>query len=126
LLQDALIHRGTRNRIDRVARQPEGADLVHISTTEANVEALSLPAAAAANAMRQAAVTFAHGKGEVIDCWVSALRGFQECGVGELLVEYPGYGRSTGSPSERSIRAAVLFACSQGTGPCAHRSCNRR
>jgi hypothetical protein len=36
------------------------------------VEALSLPAAADANATRQAAVIFAHGNGEVIDYWVSA------------------------------------------------------
>jgi pimeloyl-ACP methyl ester carboxylesterase len=106
-VQDALIYPGTKNRVDRVAPQPEGADLFHISTTDANVEALFLPAAADANATRQPAVIFAHGNGEVIDYWVSALRGFQERGVAVLLVEYPGYGRSTGSPSERSIRASM-------------------
>lgn len=57
---------------------------------------------------------FGHGNGEVIDYWVSALRGFQERGVGVLLVEYPGYGRSTGSPSERSIRAAMDAAYDRG------------
>jgi uncharacterized protein len=31
-------------------------------------------------------------------------------GVGALLVEYPGYGRSTGLPSERSIVEAMLAA----------------
>jgi pimeloyl-ACP methyl ester carboxylesterase len=106
-VQDVLIYPGTRNRVDRVAPRPEGADLFHISTTDANVEALFLPAAAHASATRQAAVIFAHGNGEVIDYWVSALRGFQERGAGVLLVEYPGYGRSTGSPSERSIRAVM-------------------
>lgn len=45
-MQDALIYPGTRNRVDSVAPRPEGADLFHISTTEANVEALFLPAAA--------------------------------------------------------------------------------
>ena len=59
---------------------------------------------------RQPVVIFAHGNGEVIDYWLSALHGFRERGIGVLLVEYPGYGRSTGSPSEASIRAAMEAA----------------
>jgi len=106
LIQGALIYPGARNRVDRVAPQPQGADLLHIPTTAGNVEALFLPAADA-NATHQPAVIFAHGNGEVIDYWVSALHGFQERGVSVLLVEYPGYGRSTGSPSEQSIRSAM-------------------
>ena len=106
-VQGALIYPGTNNRVDSAAPQPPGAELFHISTTEANVEALFLPGAADANATRQPAVIFGHGNDEVIDYWVSALHGFQERGVGVLLVEYPGYGRSTGLPSERSIRAAM-------------------
>jgi hypothetical protein len=81
-MQHALIYPGTSNRVDRVAPRPEGADLFHISTADANVEALFLPAAADANATRQAVVIFAHGNVEVIGYWVSALRGFQERGVG--------------------------------------------
>jgi hypothetical protein len=42
-VQDALIYPGTRNRVDRVAPRPEGADLLHISTTEANVCRFSEP-----------------------------------------------------------------------------------
>ena len=95
LVQDALIYPGTRNRVDSVAPRPEGADLFHLSTTDANVEALFLPATADANATRQPAVVFAHGNGEVIDCLVSALRGFQQRGVGVLLVKHPGHVRST-------------------------------
>ena len=85
-VQDALIYPGTRIRVDGVAPRPGGAHLLHISTTDANVQALFLPAAADANATRQAAVIFGHGNGEVIDYWVAALRGFQERGVGVLLV----------------------------------------
>lgn len=105
--QGALIYPGTRDRVGRVAPQPQGADIFHITTTGGNVEALFLPAAAEANATHRPAVIFAHGNGEVIDYWVSALHGFQERGVSVLLVEYPGYGRSSGSPSEQSIRAAM-------------------
>ena len=36
-----------------------------------------------------------------------ALQGFTRLGMGVLLVEYPGYGRSEGSPSERSIAEAL-------------------
>ncbi len=50
---------------------------------------------------------FAHGNGEVTDYWVSAFEGFRQRGIGVLLVEYPGYGRSTGSPSEQSLRTAM-------------------
>jgi len=106
-MQGAIIYPGTNNRVDRIAPQPKGAELFHISITEGNVEALFLPASADASGPRQPAVIFGHGNGEVIDYWVSALGGFQERGVSVLLVEYPGYGRSTGSPSEQSIRAAM-------------------
>jgi hypothetical protein len=99
-MQSALIYPGTKDRVDSVAPQPDGADLFHISTTKGNVDALFLPADA--HATRQPAVIFGYGNGEVIDYWVSALRGFQDRGISVLLVEYPGYGRSTESPSEQS------------------------
>ncbi len=52
----------------------------------------------------------AHGKGELIDDW--AARFGPECaaGLGVLLVEDPGFGRSAGSPSEASIRATMRAA----------------
>ena len=53
---------------------------------------------------------FGHGNGEVIDQWPAALEPFRGLGLSLLLVEYPGYGRSTGSPSERSIAAAFRAA----------------
>ena len=104
-MQDALIYPGTRNRVDSVAPRPDGAEVFHIATSAGNVEAFFLPAAA--DATQHPAVIFAHGNGEVVDYWLSALHGFQERGVSVLLVEYPGYGRSTGSPSEQSIRTAM-------------------
>jgi uncharacterized protein len=58
---------------------------------------------------RRPLVIFAHGNGEVIDYWTEALDGFRERNVGVLLVEYPGYGRSGGTPSEGSIGAALVL-----------------
>lgn len=107
LMQGALIYPGTKDRVDSVVPRPKGADLFHISTAKGNVEAVFLPASGDADATRRPAVIFGHGNGEVIDYWVSALHGFQERGISVLLVEYPGYGRSTGSPSEQSIRGAM-------------------
>jgi len=56
------------------------------------------------------AVIFAHGNGELIDFWPDELAPFGRMGIGVLLVEYPGYGRSGGSPSQKSITAAFAAA----------------
>jgi fermentation-respiration switch protein FrsA (DUF1100 family) len=49
------------------------------------------------------AVIFAHGNGELIDLWPNELKRFNGFGIGVLLVEYPGYGRSEGMPSQKNI-----------------------
>ncbi|RZB34312.1 MAG: uncharacterized protein SRB1_00080 [Desulfobacteraceae bacterium Eth-SRB1] len=56
------------------------------------------------------AVIFAHGNAEIIDQWPEPLKKFTEMGIGVLLVEYPGYGRSKGSPSQKSITEAFVAA----------------
>lgn len=56
------------------------------------------------------AVIFTHGNGELIDHWLGPLSSLPAEGVGLLLVEYPGYGRSGGRASEASIRAALTAA----------------
>ena len=50
---------------------------------------------------------FTHGNGELADYWVDAFEVPRQVGVGVLLVEYPGYGRAPGSPSEKSIMDAT-------------------
>ena len=55
-------------------------------------------------------LVFAHGNGELIDFWADAFDEPRRWGVGCLLVEYPGYGRSAGSPSEASIARAMTGA----------------
>lgn len=56
------------------------------------------------------AVIFGHGNGELIDYWPSELGRFASMGIGLLLVEYPGYGRSAGAPSQESISEAFTLA----------------
>ena len=107
--QRTLIYPGTLNRVDASPPKVEGADDFRIATTEGVVDAIFLPAIDSA-AGRKPVVIFGHGNGEVIDFWLTALQSFRERGIGVLLVEYPGYGRSTGRPSEKSIRASMEAA----------------
>jgi len=48
-------------------------------------------------------VIWLHGNGEYIDDNMQAARMYAEMGVSVLLPEYRGYGRSTGTPSQRAI-----------------------
>jgi pimeloyl-ACP methyl ester carboxylesterase len=105
--QSSIIFPGARDRVDSVAPQAKGSELIRISTSEGNVDAIFLPATADADDTAKPLMIFGHGNGEVIDYWITAFDGFRQRGIGVLLVEYPGYGRSTGSPSEVSIRTAM-------------------
>jgi hypothetical protein len=53
---------------------------------------------------------YAHGNGELIDDWAAEFDEPRAWGAAVLLVEYPGYGRSGGSPSQGSITRAVVAA----------------
>jgi pimeloyl-ACP methyl ester carboxylesterase len=79
-----------------------------LETSFGKVEAWYLPPLSAAKP--SPAVIFAHGNGELIDYWPSELGRFASLGAGLLLVEYPGYGRSAGSPSQESISETFMLA----------------
>jgi len=106
--QRSFIYPGTHIAVARTPPAVPGLVSLRIATPQASVDAVFLPALPAAE--HQPLVIFAHGNGEVIDDWMSGLHGFRERGIGVLLVEYPGYGRSTGTPSESAIRAAMAAA----------------
>lgn len=71
------------------------------------VEAWFLPARRAGSAPL---IMNTHGNGELIDQWAERVSPLRDAGAGVLLVEYPGYGRSDGKPSEKSITAAIIAA----------------
>lgn len=81
---------------------------IWLSTNYGDVEAWFLPPGQ--DHGRSPAVIFAHGNAELIDFWPEDLKKFTTLGIGLLLVEYPGYGRSEGTPSQRSIGQAFLAA----------------
>lgn len=102
--QTSLIYPGMRNDVADTPPSVTSLEVIHLSSPAGVTEAFFLPPTRG-DARPHPAMIFAHGNGEVIDFWMKSLEGFRERGIGVLLVEYPGYGRSGGTPSESSIRA---------------------
>lgn len=86
-----------------------GATLHRIQVPGGEVEAWWLPAAGGAERPAPA-VLFFHGNYELVDEWVDGFEPLRAAGAGVLLVEFPGYGRSTGVATQTSVTAAALAA----------------
>ena len=92
-----------------VPKEPgAGAEIVRIKGFD--TEASGLFIARRASPGRAPLIIFMHGNGELVDDWISEFEPPRTWGVVVLLVEYPGYGLAPGSPSEKSITAAVNAA----------------
>ena len=89
--------------------RPAYAEQVWLNTSFGRIEAWYLPAARS-SAIRSPMLLFTHGNGELIDYWPEEFEEPRAWGMGVLLVEYAGYGRSDGAPSQRSIAEGVLAA----------------
>jgi len=85
-----------------------GSDVQHtwLEVPDGRVEAFLLRSRSAGHDASPL-IVYAHGNGELVDYWLRPLGELQSQGMSVLLVEYPGYGRSVGVPSERSIRDAL-------------------
>jgi hypothetical protein len=88
---------------------PKNVDRWMVNTEKETVEAWFMPADDKFQPPCPA-VIFSHGNAELIDFWPEYLDQFPKNGVHLLLVEFPGYGRSTGIPSEASITRAMATA----------------
>lgn len=86
-----------------------GAERVWLEHGTGRSEAWLLPAVPG-RASTAPLLVFAHGNGERIDDWIDGFATPRAWGASVLLVEYPGYGRSTGTPSQASVAAAMLAA----------------
>lgn len=89
---------------------PSGSETVWFDVAGARAEAWLLPATPPPKEGGAPAVIFAHGNAEFIDELATQFDALREAGLHVLLVEYPGYGRSTGSPSEANIAAVFTEA----------------
>jgi len=92
------------------AQKIPGLETIWLDTGFGKVEAWYLPPVSADSQPPAPVVIFAHGNGELIDFWPDELKTFTKFGMGLLLVEYPGYGRSAGDPSMESITRIFVAA----------------
>lgn len=90
-----------------VATLDPDAHRVWFDTPRARTEAYFL----SANAGKEGPlVIYTHSNGELIDQWADKFQLLRDSGVSVLLVEYPGYGRSSGTPSQPSITRTLVAA----------------
>jgi uncharacterized protein len=111
-----LVHSAGRRLLYPAPAAPRGdtalgpyAERIWLDGPGARTEAFLL-ASTAPGARTAPLVIYAHGNGELIDVWVDQFAPLRDAGASVLLVEYPGYGRSSGSPSEPSIARAMVAA----------------
>jgi hypothetical protein len=90
--------------------QPADLERMWVETSFGRVEAWLLPSRRPGPDGKSPLLVFAHGNGEVIDIWPSVLEPLADGGMSILFVEYPGYGRSAGKPSQKSITEAFTAA----------------
>jgi fermentation-respiration switch protein FrsA (DUF1100 family) len=101
LFPGPVITDGSSVALDADARR------VWIDTPGARTEAFFLSAKAAQTGPL---VIYTHSNAELIDDWADKFQLLRESGVSVLLVEYPGYGRSSGTPSQDSITGTLVAA----------------
>jgi len=89
--------------------RPPFVEPIWLNTSFGRVEAWYLPPIEPAGKPAPL-LLFTHGNAELIDYWPEEFDEPRRWGAGVLLVEYPGYGRSEGSPSQASISEAMLNA----------------
>ena len=87
-----------------------GLEKIGLDAGFGKVDAWFIPPFGGGMAAAAPAVIFGHGNGELIDFWPDKLEGFARLGIALLLVEYPGYGSSAGSPSQDSITQIFVAA----------------
>lgn len=87
---------------------PENAHAIWLDRPGARVEAFWFPPPDAHGGAPAPAFLILHGNYMPIDHFVEIARLYQELGMGALLMEYRGYGRSTGRPDPAALKADAL------------------
>ena len=106
-VQRSLIY--PRPALATVPSRPADAEEVWLDLPSGRTEAWLLPARGTARGPAPV-LLFAHGNAELIDHWADAFEPARARGLAVLLVEYPGYGRSAGVPTQSTIAAAMAAA----------------
>jgi dipeptidyl aminopeptidase/acylaminoacyl peptidase len=83
---------------------------IWLTTEQGKTETWFLPPATGSGNGRAPAIIFAHGNAELIDGLPDEFDWLTEDGFALVFVEYPGYGRSQGRPTQQNIRETLLAA----------------
>ena len=110
LAQRAMLFPTAMAFADPDPHPPAGFEVLHFDTPAGTVEAWYHPPPGSGPGRAGPLMIFAHGNAETIDTAAPQMAACLRLGLGLLAVEYPGYGRSAGRPSETSIGAAMLAA----------------
>ena len=108
LMQRQILYPGRHIRVS--GPPPAGIVPIPVVTATGRSDAWFMPPLKRRPGERRPLVIFFHGNGEVIDYLPEQAEGFRELGMGVLLVEYPGFGRSAGTPTEKSITETAVAA----------------
>ena len=108
MMQRQILYPGRGVRVS--GPPPAGIVPIPVVAATGNSEAWFMPPLQRRPGERRPLVIFFHGNGEVIDYLPEQVKGFRGLGMGVLLVEYPGFGRSTGKPTEKSITETAVAA----------------
>ena len=108
LMQRQILYPGRNLRVS--GPPPAGIVVIAVVNAAGHSEAWFMPPFKRRQGERRPLVIFFHGNGEVIDSLPEQVEGFRELGMGVLLVEYPGFGRSPGEPTEGSITETAVAA----------------
>ncbi len=110
LIQRSMLFPGAGSRIAPVVEpRPAPAEVIPLKTSFGSVESWYYTPELS-SARPSPAVIIAHGNAEHIDTFPADFLRFTELGLAVLAVEYPGYGRSQGSPSQEAITEALVTA----------------
>ncbi|MFT6397324.1 MAG: pimeloyl-ACP methyl ester carboxylesterase [Bradymonadia bacterium] len=114
-LQRSLVFAGTSREAPPAPTLAQGVVAHDLSGPFGEVEVWILPSTRggqAENTEQNAgpAIVFTHGNNELIDDWHTRFGAFQERGYTVALVEFPGYGRSIGEPTQETISEVTVRA----------------
>ena len=107
--QRSVLFPGTHRPAPSIPAPHPTREVLWLDTGQGRVESWFFPPEPG-TAVPYPAMLFAHGNGELIDDWPDIVDALAGLGIGILLVEYPGYGRSEGRPSESSVRDTMIRA----------------
>ncbi len=95
-------------QMPQVAEKIPGLEKIQLELSFGKVESWFLPAVC--DNEKCPGLIFAHGNAELIDHWPEFLLPLTRSGIAIYLVEYPGYGRSEGTPSQNTIVETFVAA----------------